>query len=40
MLTFDQSLAQRVKEQLISFEQGLEMCHAPEDFKRLAGRNF
>ena len=40
MVTFDQSLAQRVKEQLISYEQGMEMCHAPEDFKRLAGRNF
>lgn len=38
MLTFDQHLAQRVREQLISYEQALELCHAPEDFKRLAGR--
>ena len=38
MLTFDQHLAMRVREQLISYEKGLELCHAPEDFKRLAGR--
>ena len=38
MLTFDQHLAHRVQQQLISFEQGLELCHAPDDYKRLAGR--
>ncbi|MGN6606230.1 MAG: type IV pilus twitching motility protein PilT [Jatrophihabitans sp.] len=38
MLTFDQHLAQRVHESAISYEQGLELCHAPEEFKRLAGR--
>jgi twitching motility protein PilT len=38
MLTFDQHLAQRVHEALISYDQALELCHAPEDFKRLVGR--
>jgi twitching motility protein PilT len=38
MLSFDQHLAERVRSQLITFELGLEMCHSPEDFQRLAGR--
>jgi twitching motility protein PilT len=38
MLTFDQHLAQRVHEGVISYEQGLELCHAVEEYKRLAGR--
>jgi twitching motility protein PilT len=38
MLTFDQHLAQRVHEGVITFEQGLDVCHAVEEFKRLAGR--
>jgi twitching motility protein PilT len=38
MLTFDQHLAQRVAEGAISYEQGLGLCHAPEEYKRLAGR--
>jgi twitching motility protein PilT len=38
MLTFDQHLAQRVNEGIVSYEQGLELCHAAEEFKRLAGR--
>jgi twitching motility protein PilT len=38
MLTFDQHLAQRVMEGAISYEQGLGLCHAPEEYKRLAGR--
>jgi twitching motility protein PilT len=38
MLTFDQHLSQRVAEGAISFEQGLEICHAAEEYKRLAGR--
>ena len=38
MLTFDQHLAKRVQQGHISFSQGLEMCHEPEDYKRLAGR--
>ena len=38
MLTFDAHLAQRVHEGAVSFEQGLTLCHAPEEFRRLAGR--
>jgi twitching motility protein PilT len=38
MLTFDQHLAARVHENAISYEQGLELCHSAEEFKRLAGR--
>jgi twitching motility protein PilT len=38
MLTFDQHLAQRVAEGAITYEQGLGLCHAPEEYKRLAGR--
>jgi twitching motility protein PilT len=38
MLTFDQHLAQRVAEGVISFEQGLDLCHASEEYRRLAGR--
>jgi twitching motility protein PilT len=38
MLSFDQSLADRVRHQLISFETAVEMCHSVEEFKRLAGR--
>jgi twitching motility protein PilT len=38
MLTFDQHLAQRVQESMITYSQGLELCHAPEEFKRLVGR--
>jgi twitching motility protein PilT len=38
MLTFDQHLAQRVAQGAITYEQGLELCHAAEEYKRLAGR--
>jgi len=38
MLTFDQHLATRVHEDVITYEQGLELCHAAEEYKRLAGR--
>ncbi len=38
MLTFDQHLAQRVQQSLITFEQGLDLCHSVEEFKRLSGR--
>jgi twitching motility protein PilT len=38
MLTFDQHLAQRVSEGLIGYDQALELCHAPEEFQRLARR--
>lgn len=38
MLTFDQHLAERVRTGLISYEVGLEVCHTPEEYKRLTGR--
>lgn len=38
MLSFDQHLAQRVRESLITMEQALELCQSPEEFPRLAGR--
>lgn len=38
MLTFDQHLADRVHEGAVGYEQALGLCHAPEEFKRLAGR--
>jgi twitching motility protein PilT len=38
MLTFDQHLAQRVAEDAITYEQGLDICHSQEEYKRLAGR--
>ena len=38
MLTFDQHLAQRVNEGVVTYEKGLELCHAAEEFKRLVGR--
>jgi twitching motility protein PilT len=39
MLTFDQHLAAKVMDGIITFEQGLDLCHAREEFVRLAGRN-
>jgi twitching motility protein PilT len=39
MLSFDQHLAERVRTGLLSYEQGLGLCHSPEDYTRLAGRN-
>jgi twitching motility protein PilT len=38
MLSFDQHLAERVRQQVITFEQAFDLCHSTEDFKRLAGR--
>ena len=38
MLSFDQHLAQRVQQQVITYEQGLELCHAVEEYTRLVGR--
>jgi len=38
MQSFDQHLAQRVAGQVVTFDQALEICHSPEEFKRLAGR--
>jgi twitching motility protein PilT len=38
MLTFDQHLARRVHEAAVSYDRAIELCHAPEDFKRLVGK--
>lgn len=39
MLTFDAHLAQRVREGALTFEHALTICHAPEEFRALAGRS-
>lgn len=38
MLSFDQHLAERVQQRLITHEQGLSLCHSQEDYQRLTGR--
>jgi twitching motility protein PilT len=38
MLAFDQHLAERVREGLISIPTAMEICHSPEELKRLVGR--
>jgi len=38
MLSFDQHLAERVRQHLVSMENGLTVCHSVDEFKRLAGR--
>ena len=38
MLTFDSHLAQRVHEGVLTYDQGVELCHSVEEFSRLAGR--
>ena len=38
MLSFDQHLAERIQQQVITYEQGLDICHSVEEFKRLARR--
>jgi twitching motility protein PilT len=38
MLSFDQHLADRVQQQIISYDSALSLCHSSEEFKRLAGR--
>jgi twitching motility protein PilT len=37
MVSFDQHLASRVRDHVVSFEQALGICHSVEEFKRLAG---
>ncbi|GAB7189800.1 hypothetical protein NUM3379_05060 [Kineococcus sp. NUM-3379] len=37
MHTLDQHLAELVRTRQITFEAGLEKCHAPDEFRRLAG---
>ncbi|MCW2538677.1 MAG: pilT [Frankiales bacterium] len=36
MISFDQHLAERYRQQVISYSTGLELCHDPNEFKRLA----
>jgi twitching motility protein PilT len=38
MLAFDQHLAERFRDQLVTFEQALDLCHSVDEFKRLTGR--
>jgi twitching motility protein PilT len=38
MLSFDQHLAQRVQQQLITMDQAISLCHSAEELRRLAGR--
>jgi twitching motility protein PilT len=38
MLAFDQHLAERVRHQVVTFQQALTLCHSPEEFKRLVTR--
>ncbi|GII24535.1 type IV pilus twitching motility protein PilT [Planosporangium mesophilum] len=38
MLSFDQHLAERVRQQIVSYEHALELCHSVDEFKRLARR--
>ena len=38
MLAFDQHLAERVREGIISMPAALEICHSQEELKRLTGR--
>ena len=38
MLSFDQHLAERVREGLVSLQAALEICHSQEELKRLIGR--
>jgi twitching motility protein PilT len=38
MLAFDQHLAERVREGLVTIEHALEICHSQEELKRLTGR--
>jgi twitching motility protein PilT len=38
MISFDQHLADRVRNQIITFEQALDLCHSAEAVTRLVGR--
>ncbi|MDT5039153.1 MAG: twitching motility protein PilT [Actinoplanes sp.] len=38
MLSFDQHLAEKVREGIVSLQAALEICHSPEELKRLIGR--
>jgi twitching motility protein PilT len=38
MLAFDQHLAEKVREGLVTLQVALELCHSHEELKRLIGR--
>ena len=38
MLAFDQHLAERIREGLVSTETAMEICHSKDDLNRLVGR--
>ena len=38
MLAFDQHLAERVREGVVSLQAALEICHSADELKRLIGR--
>jgi twitching motility protein PilT len=38
MLAFDQHLAERVREGVVSIQGAMEICHSQEELKRLIGR--
>jgi twitching motility protein PilT len=38
MLAFDQHLAERVRDEIVSFDDALLVCHSSDEFKRLARR--
>ncbi|HEU5109738.1 MAG TPA: type IV pilus twitching motility protein PilT [Micromonosporaceae bacterium] len=38
MLSFDQHLAQRVQQQVITLEMAINLCHSAEELRRLVGR--
>ncbi len=37
MISFDQHLAQRYGEHMVSLSTALELAHSPDEFKRIAG---
>jgi twitching motility protein PilT len=39
MLAFDQHLAEKVREQVVSMPTALDLCHSQEELKRLVGRS-
>jgi twitching motility protein PilT len=39
MLAFDQHLAEKVREGIVNMPTALEICHSPEELKRLVGRS-
>jgi twitching motility protein PilT len=38
MLAFDQHLAEKVREGIVTLQVALDLCHSQEELKRLVGR--